>query len=375
MLVTTQAMRKILVVEDETSLRKDIIEMLTYEGFEVIGAENGRIGIEQAQRHLPDLIICDIMMPEVNGYDVLAELRRDSKTATIPFIFLTARTDKMDRRQGMEQGADDYLTKPFAIQELLRTIEVRIERHQQFQLEAERRNTELRNNIILSMPHELRTPLTVILGFSDILIGDFEDMQRDRIQDMAVHINKAAVRLYHLVENYLVYAQIEIAANEPDFDQMLRANATIEPRIVVENQAIQKAQQYDREGDLVLEIADLEQVPMLEDYLRKMVEELIDNAFKFSSDGSKVTVTLNEDQERTLLTITDHGRGMNLEEVSDVGAYMQFNRKFYEQQGSGLGLTIARRVAELHGGRLSIASQEGEYTTVSVMLPQRRDPA
>jgi signal transduction histidine kinase len=315
------------------------------------------------------------MMPEVNGYDVLAELRRDSKTATIPFIFLTARTDKMDRRQGMEQGADDYLTKPFAIQELLRTIEVRIERHQQFQLEAERRNTELRNNIILSMPHELRTPLTVILGFSDILISDFEDMQRDRIQDMAVHINKAAVRLYHLVENYLVYAQIEIAANEPDFDQMLRANATIEPRIVVENQAIQKAQQYDREGDLVLEIADLEQVPMLEDYLRKMVEELIDNAFKFSSDGSKVTVTLNEDQERTLLTITDHGRGMNLEEVSDVGAYMQFNRKFYEQQGSGLGLTIARRVAELHGGRLSIASQEGEYTTVSVMLPQRRDPA
>ncbi len=374
-MVTTQAMKKILVVEDEASLRKDIIEMLTYEGFDVIGAENGKVGIAQAQQHLPDLIICDIMMPELNGYDVLAELRRETKTATIPFIFLTARTDKMDRRQGMEQGADDYLTKPFAIQELLRTIETRIEKHEKVLAEAERRNVELRNNIILSMPHELRTPLTVILGFSDILITDYAEMERPRIAEMSEHINKAAVRLYHLVENYLVYAQIEIAANEPDFDKMLRANTTPEPMIVIENQAIQKAQEHDRESDLVLEIAALEYLPMLEDYLKKMVEELVDNAFKFSPEGTPVEVRLIEAPDRFLLTITDQGRGMSPEQVSDVGAYMQFNRKFYEQQGSGLGLTISRRVAELHGGRLSIESVPDEYTTVTVMLPRRRDTA
>ena len=375
MMVTTQAMKKILVVEDEASLRKDIIEMLSYEGFDVIGAENGRVGITQAQQHLPDLIICDIMMPELNGYDVLAELRKESKTATIPFIFLTARTDKMDRRQGMEQGADDYLTKPFAIQELLRTIETRIDKHEKVLQEAERRNLELRNNIILSMPHELRTPLTVILGFSDILITDYADMERERIAEMSEHINKAAVRLYHLVENYLVYAQIEIAANDSDFDQMLRSNTTPEPMILVENHAIQKSQEHDRESDLVLEVADLEYLPMLEDYLKKMVEELVDNAFKFSDEGSPVEVRLTEAADRFLLSITDHGRGMSAEQISDVGAYMQFNRKFYEQQGSGLGLTIARRVAELHGGRLSIDSVPEEYTTVTVMLPLRRDPA
>src|SRR5690606_34418328 len=103
------ALKKILVVEDEQSLRKDIIEMLSYEGFEVLGAENGRVGIEEARKHLPDLIICDIMMPELDGYAVLDELRKETRTAAIPFIFLTARTDKMDRRLGMEQGADDYL--------------------------------------------------------------------------------------------------------------------------------------------------------------------------------------------------------------------------------------------------------------------------
>src|SRR5690606_35423160 len=165
---TIKALRRILVIEDEQSLRKDIIEMLTYEGFEVISAENGRVGIEQAREHLPDLIICDIMMPEVDGYAVLEELRKESRTAAIPFIFLTARTDKMDRRHGMEQGADDYLTKPFAVNELLKAIETRISKAEIVKKEAERRNEMLRSNIILSMPHELRTPPTVILGFSDI---------------------------------------------------------------------------------------------------------------------------------------------------------------------------------------------------------------
>jgi signal transduction histidine kinase len=368
-MISTQAMKKILVVEDEQSLRKDIIEMLTYEGFDVIGAENGRVGIEEAQKHLPDLIICDIMMPEINGYDVLAELRKESKTATIPFIFLTARTDKMDRRQGMEQGADDYLTKPFAIQELLRTIETRIDKHETVTREAERRNAMLRNNIILSMPHELRTPLTVILGFSDILITDYDEMERDRIAEMSEHINKAAIRLYHLVENYLVYAQIEIAVNEPGFSEMIRSSTTPQPRIVIENQAIQKAQEYDRESDLELEVDNLELIPMLEDYLKKMIEELVDNAFKFSDSGTPVRVSLAYEQDRYVLRVTDRGRGMSQEQISDIGAYMQFNRKFYEQQGSGLGLTIARRIAEIHSGRLSITSVPEQQTTVTVVMP------
>ena len=265
----THPMKKILVVEDEQSLRKDIMEMLSYEGFEVVGAENGRIGIAEAQKHLPDLIICDIMMPEINGYDVLAELRKETKTAAIPFVFLTARTDKLDRRHGMEQGADDYLTKPFAVHELLRTIETRISKAEVVKQEAERRNEALRNNIILSMPHELRTPLTVILGFSDILIADHQTMERPRIAEMSQHVNKAALRLYHLVENYLVYAQIEIAMNEPDFNNIIKSSKTEDSQLVIEDQAIQKAQEFDRESDLKLEIDALPPIRMLEDYLKK----------------------------------------------------------------------------------------------------------
>ena len=231
----------------------------------------------------------------------------------------------------------------------------------------------LRNNIILAMPHELRTPLTVILGFSDILITDYEEMERERIAEMSQHINKAAVRLYHLVENYLVYAQIEIAVNEPGFAEMISTSQTFTPNIVIENQAIQKAQEYDRESDLILEVADLESMPMLEDYLKKMVEELVDNAFKFSEPGAKVQVSLVQEQDRCVLRVSDTGRGMSQEQISDIGAYMQFNRKFYEQQGSGLGLTIARRIAEIHNGRLSISSILEQETTVMVVLPLRHD--
>ncbi|HLV34560.1 MAG TPA: response regulator [Spirillospora sp.] len=366
---TIKALRRILVIEDEQSLRKDIIEMLTYEGFEVISAENGRVGIEQAREHLPDLIICDIMMPEVDGYAVLEELRKESRTAAIPFIFLTARTDKMDRRHGMEQGADDYLTKPFAVNELLKAIETRISKAEIVKKEAERRNEMLRSNIILSMPHELRTPLTVILGFSDILIADHEDMERPRIGEMARHINRAALRLYHLVENYLVYAQIEIAVNDPNFTDTLKSNTTHQPKVVIEDGAIQKAQEHDREADLELDVAELDSVQILEDYLKKIVEELVDNACKFSEPGQSVQVRVREENNRCMLYITDHGRGMTPEQISDIGAYMQFNRKFYEQQGSGLGLVIARRIAEIHGGGLTISSIPNQRTTVQVSLP------
>src|SRR4051812_32186121 len=112
-------MSRILVIEDDPNIRYNVSEILAYEGFEVLEAENGLIGLQVARDYLPDLIICDVMMPELDGYGVLLELNTDTATATIPFIFLTAISDKHSMRRGMERGADDYLTKPFSSNELL----------------------------------------------------------------------------------------------------------------------------------------------------------------------------------------------------------------------------------------------------------------
>jgi DNA-binding response OmpR family regulator len=165
-----QTVTRILVIEDAQPLRKDIVEMLTFEGFEVIGAENGIAGVESALETNPDLIICDIMMPELDGYGVLERLRQEPAARTTPFVFLTARTDRSDIRQGMDMGAEDYLTKPFAASELLSTVRAQLHKRDVFEQMSHQKLDELRDSIILSLPHELRTPLTSILGFSDILM-------------------------------------------------------------------------------------------------------------------------------------------------------------------------------------------------------------
>ncbi|WP_373529995.1 response regulator [Nostoc sp.] len=121
-------MTKILVIEDEPESRDIFLDSLEAEGFEAIAAENGLVGIQQAQEHLPDLVLCDIMMPELDGYGVLNTLRQNPLTATIPFIFLSAKSSKTEVRQGMKLGADDYLTKPSTVEELLEAIATRLEK-------------------------------------------------------------------------------------------------------------------------------------------------------------------------------------------------------------------------------------------------------
>jgi DNA-binding response OmpR family regulator len=123
-------MKKILLIEDNPDIRENTGEILTLAGYEVSMAENGKVGVDLAQRTKPDLIICDIMMPELDGYGVLHILNKNEETSPIPFIFLTAKTEKTDIRKGMTLGADDYLTKPFDDTDLLNAIETRLRKHE-----------------------------------------------------------------------------------------------------------------------------------------------------------------------------------------------------------------------------------------------------
>lgn len=130
-------MSKILVIEDQPQMRKNISFILEMEQYEVFAAENGKIGLELVRQHKPDLVICDVMMPETDGYGVLQALRKHPDTATLPFIFLTAKGDKPDIRGGMNLGADDYLTKPVAREDLLAAVKSRLSRKLAHQAELE----------------------------------------------------------------------------------------------------------------------------------------------------------------------------------------------------------------------------------------------
>lgn len=361
-------MAKVLVIEDEKSLREEIIDNLRFENFEVIGAIDGVHGVEMAKHTAPDLIICDVMMPKLDGYGVLTQLRSDPANAAIPFIFLTAKVEKQDFRQGMELGADDYLTKPFTQSELLAAIQTRLEKDAAIRREAEQNVNTLRETLISTLPHELRTPLTSIIGYGELIKSDAVNLNLKGISDMAQWIVMSGLRLHRLVENYILYAQLEILKNDSYQVADLGHDFVIDSADIISSTAQQIATQYERESDLTLEVESI-RVAISENYLKKVAYELIDNAFKFSTKGLPVKITARMDNQNFTMSIRDIGRGMSAEEIKKIGAYMQFHRAVYEQQGSGLGLAITKRLMELHHGRFSIESNIEQGTTVTIILP------
>ncbi len=361
-------MTKILVIEDERAIRENILELLDAEEFEAIGAENGQIGIQLAAETLPDLILCDVMMPKMDGHGVLAQLRQNPATATIPFIFLTALADKKALREGMELGADDYLTKPCTPGELLTAIQTRLEKQALLQQQSQKKLNELRSSITWSLPHELRTPLNGIICSSQFIIEQSESINSPDIREMAEQIYLSGKRLYRTIQNFLSYAELELIAIDPQRVQALRNGQISAVKIAIEAAATQQAKQAERQADLQLELQE-SRVLISGNHLTKIIEELLDNAFKFSPPGTPVTVTGTAGRENYILSVSDRGRGMTAEQIADIGAYRQFERKLYEQQGSGLGLAIAKRLAELYGGQLTIQSAPQQETTVRVTLP------
>jgi two-component system, sensor histidine kinase and response regulator len=361
-------MKKILVIDDEECLRAMVQMALREKGFDVIEAENGATGIEVARRELPDLILCDVNMEKVNGYLTLSALRTEPATAAIPFILMTGLADHAGMRHGMELGADDYLPKPFAIEALYAAVEARLKKAQALRQEAEKKLADLRDNISLMLPHELRTPLNGIVAFGEILAADAATLPPGEVAEMGQAIYDSGKRLERLVENFLIYAQIELLGTDPQKVSALRLKQTLSPARLIEEHARSQAQAAARADDLVLELAD-RPMQISEDYLAKIVEELVLNAFKFSEAGTPVRVALFGLPNGVAISVTDRGRGFSTEHITRVGAYMQFERKLQEQQGLGLGLTIAKRLTELHGGTLTIQSERGSITTVTVKFP------
>ncbi len=362
-------MKKILVIDDEVWLREMVLFALSQKGYQVVEATSGEDGLVQARKELPDLILCDVNMQKMDGYLTLSSLRNEPATAAIPFILMTGMADPAGMRHGMELGADDYLPKPFSIENLYAAVDVRLKKSSTLRAEAERKLADLRENISMMLPHELRTPLNGILAYGEILAADAATLPPEEIAEMGQEIYQSGKRLEHLVENFLIFAQIELLGSDPHKLRSLRGQATEMATGVVEKSALEQARESNRLGDLTLELANVA-MPMSATYLGKVVAELVRNVCKFSKDGSPVRVTLAEAGSDLVLTVTDQGRGFSPEHIAQVGAYMQFDRKLHEQQGLGLGLTICKRLTELHGGVLNIQSQPGAGASVAVKLPK-----
>lgn len=361
--------KKVLVIDDEEALRTIAREALTNEGYEVMEADNGITGLELARSHLPSIILCDVHMDPIDGYAFVERLRKEPAIASTPVILVTGvRKDYSSVRRAMGIGADDYLFKPFSVDELLDAVHIRLLKQQTILKQAESKLSELRASIALSLPHELRTPLVSILGFAALLKTYGETMDRKEIGIMASDIHNSATRLHSLVENFLIFAQIELLRADETRSKALRRARTEDAQLVITIIARQKAEAYQRANDLALQLSETSVAISIE-YFEKLLNSLLDNAFKFSEKGTPVQVRCAVEAGHTVITIADRGRGMTPDQVSSVGGYIQFERKMYEQQGSGLGLIIAKRLLEIHGGTLDIESKPDVGTTVTARLP------
>lgn len=361
-------MSKILVIEDEVGVRDSLVDILNAEDFIVDSAADGAEGLTQIREFRPDLVICDIMMPVLDGYGVLEQVRKDPALATLPFVFLTAKAERHDLRSGMDLGADDYLTKPFTHEDLLKMIHTRLEvkntlkQHTQKQLDA------LRNNINISLPRELGAPMREVLNLSSTLVTEAETLTPEEIVSLAKAIRRNVQQTARLTHNVMLLDKLEEIDKESATIAALRQQKTPAAETIIAELARTIATGYLREDDLEIVLEPL-CLPMSESKLKKVCEELIDNAFKFSEVGSLVQVYGSHREGVSTLYFIDYGRGMTLEEIAQLGAYRQFAVDTEQAQGAGLGFAIAQRLVELHQGEIIIESIPKQQTIIRVALP------
>lgn len=359
-------MKRILVIDDSPDILDLVQRALKAQGWEALTARTGEEGLARAHTECPDLILCDIRLPGIDGYEVLKRVRATPETVTTPFIFLSGLGDKPAVRQGMNLGADDYLQKPFIMAEMISAVEARFAKQDELLKRAEARLQDLRKSLTLALPHELVTPLNSILGFSSLLQDP--GLPGNEVQECAQHIQEAASRLQRVIENFIFYAQLELVSSDPARLQSFRGELCDDTAALLEQSARKMARKRNRESDLRLKLSPA-RAAIAEKHLDRLLRELVDNALKFSVPGTPVSVESDLNNGALEIRVKDHGRGMSPQQVREVAPHMQFERKLYEQQGTGLGLAIARRLAELHDGALWIESVPMEFTVVHVKLP------
>ena len=366
-------MKNILVVKDEENVRENILELLNAEGYSSYGAKDGEEGINLAREKHPDLIICDILMPKLDGYSVLTLLTKEPATARIPFIFLTARTERENMRKGMELGADDYIMKPFTRKELLQAIQTRLEKQSMLERLAQKKMSSLQTDVSLILPHELLTPLSIILGYSELMVDREQQVNPYQIREIAFDINQAAQRLLRLIQNYLLFNELGVAFSDTNKMNTLRSSRVGSSWITISEISSIIARQMNREQDIKINLVDAP-LRISEDYLQKIVEELLENACKFSPSGSPIEISgsILPQKMSYLLRVVDYGQSISKEQIKNIMGYSESDRKFHELQNLGIGLLLVKRLVDIHGGELSLTSVPEKSTVVEVNLPLDR---
>lgn len=352
--VSQATLRTILVIDDDLPMLLGLRALLERSGYNVISSESSVAGIKLAKAALPDLIVCDIMMPKMDGYKVREEISQHPLTSNIPFLFLSARASQTDKLRGFDGDVDDYVTKPFDPRELVARIAAVFRRQEKDKLEAmhevDYQIERIQNEISHNISHELRTPLTQILMSLELILREKYENPEELKWFVEIALSQSQ-RLNGLIDDMIFLNSIDMGRS-PNLRQVADLNYDfLAP--------INTRQELYKEKNIQLNINIDKEVlihaPRHE--FRQAISHLVDNSLKFSPPMTPILVDLAANgQGGCIFTVTDYGPGIPAESREKV-----FERYFQVSQGDtrlygglGVGLTIAQTIARNLGGDVVI---------------------
>jgi two-component system sensor histidine kinase/response regulator len=361
---------RILVVEDDVNLLEGIQTVLELDNYTVISVENGEQALATLGEStvLPDLIVSDIMMPRMDGIQLLREVRKVPAWVKIPFIYLTARSEKADIQRGKQLGVDDYLIKPFDADDLLIAVESRLNRHKVLNEVFDDQVSTMKRNILTILNHEFRTPLTFVVAYADML-NDPNQLSDDEMLSFLRGVNTGASRLRRLVENFIQLVEMESGDAQKAFELRKTPIRDVTELFEAARHEVYSVTQFENpftleiDGGLPTFVGDSQ-------YLKMALSHLIDNAVKFSEANQPIIAGARCVGNDLQLWVRDYGRGIEPGEQQRIWeTFYQIDRETHEDQGAGSGLVIVKNIATLHGGHADVESRPGEGSLFTLHIP------
>ncbi|MCT7988918.1 response regulator [Laspinema olomoucense] len=366
--------KDILIVDDTPINLRVLAKILSDRGYKVRKALNGQIALTACQTLLPDVILLDIMMPDMDGYEVCQRLKADPKTQDIPVIFISALEDEWDKVKAFKSGGSDYITKPFQIEEVLARVKHHLTIQQlQYQLKVQNAELQALNEQLVQSnreleqfahvaSHDLQSPLQMIIGNADLLSWKYDKQLGPDGDRYLTNIIDASGRMTQLIQDLLTYSKLGIP--KPEFQ-------SIDSNFVLEEALANLSGEISQSGAIITH-SHLPTVRGNEIQLMQLFQNMMANAIKFKLPdvAPKIDISCNlNNSEEWQFEIRDNGIGIDPEQGDRIFEAFYRLHSYNEYPGTGIGLTLCKKVVERHGGRLWFSSIKGEGTTFYFTLP------
>jgi len=364
----------VLIVDDNPTNLNVLMDFLQDSGYTVLVATDGASAVRRAQYAQPDIVLLDVMMTDMDGYETCQRLKEDATTAGIPVIFMTALSDIADKVRGFHVGGVDYITKPLQREEVLVRLNTHLKIHRQ-KLEIEvlrdqdrqfyEKLSRMKDEFVHAASHDLRNPLSTIFGSLE-LFRDLVDVQDAEARQCLDNIERSAEQMRHLITDILELAKLEtgnaLSKDEQDltaFIELTLADLSLE----AQEQDIQLI--YQAPAEAVWAQFDRHR-------FSQVVNNLVRNGIKYNRAGGFVRVELSRNPQHICLSVEDNGIGIPDEDMPNI--FRKFYRSQHDahrmQEGTGLGLSIVQAIVEQHDGEIRATSQLGVGSKFILKLPQ-----